>query len=40
VVGFSELAGVAVLVTVITLISSLAGIYRALKIPPTLVLAG
>lgn len=40
VVGFSELAGVAVLVTVITLISSLAGIHRALKIPPTLVLAG
>lgn len=40
VVGPSELAGVAVLVAVITLLSSLAGIHRALKIPPTLVLAG
>lgn len=40
VVGFPELAGVAVFVAAITLISSLAGIYRALKIPPTLVLAG
>jgi putative ABC transport system permease protein len=40
VVGFPEFAGVAVLVTVITLVSSLAGIRRALRIPPTLVLAG
>ena len=40
VVGFPELAGVAVLVAGITLISSLAGVRRALKIPPTLVLAG
>lgn len=40
VVGPSELAGVAVLVAVITLLSSLAGIHRALKIQPTLVLAG
>lgn len=40
VVGFPELAGVAVLVAAITLLASLAGIHRALKIPPTLVLAG
>jgi putative ABC transport system permease protein len=40
VVGFPEFAGVAILVGVITLVSSLAGVRRALKIPPTLVLAG
>lgn len=40
VVGFPEYAGVAILVAAITLVSSLAGIHRALKIPPTLVLAG
>lgn len=40
VVGFPEFAGVAILVGVITLVSSLAGVCRALRIPPTLVLAG
>ena len=40
VVGFPELAGVGAFVAAITLVSSLAGIQRALKIPPTLVLAG
>lgn len=40
VVGPGELAGLAVLVVVISVLSSIAGIVRALRIPPTLVLAG
>lgn len=40
VVGAEELVGLAVLVTVISVLASVAGIVRALRIPPTLVLAG
>lgn len=40
VVGPTELLGLAVLVTVISVLASAAGIVRALRIPPTLVLAG
>lgn len=35
-----ELAGLAGLVVVISVLASFAGIVRALRIPPTLVLAG
>lgn len=40
VLGFSELAGVGLFVAAVTVVASWAGIHRALKIPPTLVLAG
>jgi putative ABC transport system permease protein len=40
VVGPVELGGLAVLVAVICVLASVAGIVRALRIPPTLVLAG
>ena len=40
VVGPAELGGLAVLVAVISVLASIAGILRALRIPPTLVLAG
>ncbi len=40
VVGPAELGGLAVLVAVISVMASVAGILRALRIPPTLVLAG
>jgi len=39
-VGPAELGGLAVLVAVISVMASVAGILRALRIPPTLVLAG
>jgi putative ABC transport system permease protein len=40
VVGAPELLGLAALVTVISILASAAGVVRALRIPPTLVLAG
>ncbi len=40
VVGPQELVGLAVLVATISVLASVAGIVRALRIPPTLVLAG
>ena len=40
VITSSELAGLLVLVVVVSVVASLAGIVRALRIPPTIVLAG